>query len=44
MKLRLCEWLEDTSLDLGGDEGAWEAVLLAAAEEWGKSKEENGGS
>ena len=40
LKLQLCEWVEDTSLNLGGGEEVWDAVLLAAAEEWGKNKNE----
>ena len=40
LKLQLCEWVEDTSLNLGGGEEVWDAVLSAAAEEWGKNKNE----
>ena len=38
LKLQLCEWVEDTSLNLGGGEEVWDLVLSAAAEEWDKNK------
>ena len=38
LKLRLCHWIEKVALECGGGDEVWEAVLGAAAEDWGKGK------